>query len=139
LGLRRFERIAQENVVWISSRVSFFRLWCLKRCFVFSNVMNFDVLLRFLRHLFLHFVLFIISRVVFFRAIAWRTLKEYLKLGIASVGILWFEVLASEAMTILIGTFSVSANLAAHSIGLNTLTVSFIIPVRELDIFSLRF
>ncbi len=44
---------------------------------------------------------------------------------------LWFEVVAGEAITLMIGYFDKAENLAAHAIVYSTLGVSFILPVRN--------
>jgi hypothetical protein len=43
---------------------------------------------------------------------------------------LWFEVIAGEGITLMIGYFGKAENLAAHAIVYSTLSVSFILPVR---------
>jgi hypothetical protein len=43
---------------------------------------------------------------------------------------LWFEVIAGEAITLMIGYFDRPENLAGHAIVYSTLGVSFILPVR---------
>jgi MATE family multidrug resistance protein len=61
-------------------------------------------------------------------SIQWPTVREFLKLAFASVGMLWFEVIAGEAITLMIGYFDRPENLAGHAIVYSTLGVSFILP-----------